>query len=738
MGHEGHVPTGAVPDKTNVTSLIFITGFCLLILVLLIASAMRWRRAVSRENRVLLSGGGTGGHVNPALAIAEAIRSRDPSTRFLYVGVRGKAESVIVRRAGYRLMFVSSTGFPGLRPTLRSLEFLCRLTVGVVQSVAILFWFAPRWVIATGGYVSAPVIIAALILRRLKLSPTRIFLHEQNSIPGQLNAFLGRWVDRVLLTFPQTLSFFPRNGAVVGYPIRHSITPKSREEALSGISFQLPANRRMIFAFGGSQGARTINRAMVDALRYLLPHRDELFIVHGTGLAKSRDYDAAGDTEKRLNEVLTEEEKHLLDSFYYRQDYFHNIADVYSLSDLIVCRSGAGSLNEISRMGKPAILIPKANLPGDHQVMNARAMKHAGAVEVLFEDTMMENGELIEKLNGEVLADKIRGLLNSPERLGEMSARAGGFLRRNATDRILSELYGDKAYDNGEGCKAIPFKPLLSSQRLLQLLEAAHKASGKAYDPMSVAGDEDDLVYYRHRAAGLLSRKAWQDRNLGVKLIGLTLYREKIATLLDMLADRTPAPWIKRLFGGDFRQVGFIRRNIVQAIQVLDEFDAGIERGLLAALQDPYFEVRVQVCTAAAHFGPLIAGKEIWFEALLKAMQDGCFEVVMEAAKAIGEVGTDERALDVLLRLKESHYWQVRDAALRGLKRLLDRKVISVSPLLIHEMSCFILTATDFRPHFSIKETYKTMQNCCREKLAEESPDKGQVHPGGTTRKHRS
>lgn len=699
-----------------------IVGCCVALTALLAVMSARWRRLASRESRVLLSGGGTGGHVNPALAIAEEIGNRDQNTRFLYVGVRGKAETVIVKRVGYPLVFVSTEGFPGFRLSLRSLRFFCRLSLGVLQSFFILFRFAPKWVIATGGYVSAPVIVAALVLRAFRLAPTRVYLHEQNSIPGQLNAVLGRWVDRVLLTFPQTLSFFPKNGVVVGYPIRHSISPKAREEALGNLSFRVPEGKRVVFAFGGSQGARTINRSLIDALRYLLPHRERLFIIHGTGLARTRDYDAAKDTEDRLNTLLSDEERGLLEGFYTRQDYFHNIADVYSISDLIVCRSGAGSLNEISRMGKPALLIPKANLPGDHQVMNARTMKHAGAAEMLFEDTVMEDGNLIEKLDGRILAEKILRLLNDSERLEAMAVRTGHFLRRHATQRIMSELYGDLSYNNGAGSESVPFKPLLSNQRVLQLLGRTCAGADGKYDPLAAVGDEDDLVYYRHRAAALLSNRAWQDRNLGVKLIGLTLYREKIPTLLDMLADRTPASRMKRLFGGDYEQVGFIRRNIVQALQVLDQFDPEIERHLLQAMKDPYFEVRSQACIAAAHFGKHLVGKETWLDALLEALHDNCFEVVTEAAKALGEVGVDHRASDVLLRLRESHYWQVRDAALKGLKRLLDRGIVSPSVSLMSDMSSFILTATDFRPHFTIKETYKTVRNCCNERLAGPSP----------------
>lgn len=680
----------------------------------LLAAAARWRRLASAEPRVLLTGGGTGGHVNPALAIAEGIRGKEPDTRFLYVGVRGKAEKVIVKRAGYPLYFVSSEGFPGLRLSFRTLRFLCRLGLGVVQSTGILLWFAPRWVIATGGYVSAPIIIATLLLKSLGVAPAKVFLHEQNSIPGQLNALLGRWVDRVLLTFPQTLSFFPRNGVVVGYPIRGAIAVKPREEAARRLSFRIPANRRVVFAFGGSQGARTINRAVVGALKHLLPHREKIFIIHGMGLNKSADYDAVADTESQLEKVLSDGERVLLDGFYYRQDYFHNIEDVYSVSDLIVCRSGAGSLNEISGLGIPAILIPKANLPGDHQVMNARSMKHCGAAEILFEDTVVEDGAVLERLDGKLLAERVLRLLDDSVRIGEMAANSSRFLMRHAVRRILSELYQDGSFVNGSG-QGVPFRPLLSNHALLNRLNSAYGCSKENYDPLSVIGDEDDLYYYRHRAAGLLSHDAWQDRNLGVKLIGLTRYREKTPTLLHMLSEHAPDVLVKRLFSGDFRQVGFIRRNILQALLVIDHFDADVDRHLFLSLDDPYYEVRSHGCAVAAHFGRFLAGRENWLKALTRCLDDPCFEVVTEAAKALGEIGTDGETVKLLLQLKESHYWQVRDAALKGLKKMLDRGVVGPSPDLLKEVSCFILTSTDFRPYFSIKETYRTIRNSCGE-----------------------
>jgi UDP-N-acetylglucosamine--N-acetylmuramyl-(pentapeptide) pyrophosphoryl-undecaprenol N-acetylglucosamine transferase len=681
----------------------------------------RWRRLASREARIVLTGGGTGGHVNPSLAIAEGIKQREPASRFVYVGVRDKAEAVIVARVGYPLLFVSAMGFPGLHPTLRSLRFLGCLLLGMTKSLWILARFAPRWVVATGGYVSAPIIFAALLLRLLRIAPTKVFVHEQNSVPGQFNAVIGRWADRVLLTFPQTLALFPANGVVVGYPVRHSIALQPREAALANLAFAVPSGRRVVFVFGGSQGSRSINRGIVDALRHLLPYRDRLFIIHGMGLLKAAEYNAIEDTEKRLQASYSPQELEQLTAFYARQDYFHNISDVYSISDLIVCRSGAGSLNEISRLAKPALLIPKANLPGDHQVMNARAMKYAGAVEILFEDTTVENGQVLEMVEGEKLAERILRLVLNPQRLAELSANSGKFLRRHAVERILSELYADQSYNNGVGLQSMPHRPLMGNQQLLRRLDSAYGKSGKTFDPAQVVEDADDLVYYQHRAAALLTHAVWQDRNLGVKLIGLTRTRERIPTLLHMLVDRAPASRVRRFFGGDFEQVGFIRRNIAQALQVLNCFNADVERHLLVALEDPYFEVRAQVCVAAAHFSAHLAGKDVWLQALLRHLQDESFEVVIQAARALGELGVDGRALDALLGLRDAFRWQVRDAALQGIKRLLERRIICPSPELLTRISHFVLTATDFRPHFSIKESYRGIEDYCRQRLDQKS-----------------
>jgi len=216
--------------------------------------------------------------VKPALAIAEGIKAREPEAGYLY-RVRNRAECVM-NKGRYPLRFVSSEGFPGFRISFRLLRFLLKLSIGVIESLVILPVFAPKWVIATGGYVSAPVIAAALILKKLRIAPVGIFLHEQNSIPGQLNALMGNWVDRVLLTFPRPF-FIPKNGVVVGYPIRHSIVaiPPMRR-AKSSLSMPRPERRDV---FGGSRGARH-KRAIVDALPTSSLTGPALYM-HGMGLA---------------------------------------------------------------------------------------------------------------------------------------------------------------------------------------------------------------------------------------------------------------------------------------------------------------------------------------------------------------------------------------------------------------------------------------------------------------------
>jgi len=681
----------------------------------------------SATDRVILTGGGTGGHVNPALAIADTVKERNVGARFLYIGVCGRAESVIVTRAGYPIRYVRASAFPGFRPSVALLRFVLSLAVGILQSCFWIAVFQPGMIIGTGGYASAPVIFANTLMRALRLSRAKVYIHEQNSVPGKLNQVIGRWADKVLLTFPQTKAWFPRNSVVVGYPVRRSVTLEQRRREEGIPALPIPSGRRVVFVFGGSQGARTINRALVDALGYLRPRRHELFIIHGIGLFNAPDYQAREDTDHRFRTRYGQKEQEEIASFYYFQDYFHNIGDIYAVSDLVVCRGGAGSLNEISAMGKPALIMPKANLPGEHQIMNARAMCQAGAAEVIYEDTVTEEGVLLEKVEGKHFAERILALLDDPEHLAGMAACSRAFMRRNALERIAAEIHGTPFPDAPpEDGRSSYLKPLLTNAQLLRLLERTREREKSDYAPQLVISEPDDLEYYRHRAASLLTSPHWQERNLGVKLIGLLKHEEKLSSLLHLLADPTPASWLQRLLGGDYRQVGFIRRNILAALQHLNRWDGEVEAHVIRALADGYYEVRTQAARTMRQFADRLMEREAVCDRLLSLLQDRSFEVVIEASVALGAVAGDRRATEALLDLREHHYWQVRDAALRALALLVKRGVIHDRQWLVTEISRFILTMTDFRSHFAIKESYRQLFELCREMATRESKVQGE------------
>lgn len=667
--------------------------------------------------RILLTGGGTAGHVNPALAIGRSLAG--DGTRFLYVGVRGRAEAAVVPREGMPIRFVRASGYPGARPSAALAAFLGNLSVGTIQAALLLLSFRPDAIIGTGGFASAPVMFAAALLRKLGLSHARVYVHEQNAAPGKLNQLVGRVAHRVFVTFPETLSSFPANGIVTGYPLRRRIASVTREDALACLDFAVPSGRQVIFAFGGSQGARTINRAMVDALRHLLPYRDRLFIIHGTGLFRSRGYDAEQDTRARLAASYSEEERQLIDSFYVARPFFYQIENVYAIADLVVARAGAGSLYELASLGLPAIIVPKANLPGDHQVMNARAMARCGGARVLYEETTLtDEGNIVEQLDGARLACEMLALVQDPEMLSDMGQRSRAFLRQDALEIIGRCIRGEgegtqrfKA-DGGTAGTECPCSPgteieaLPGNTVLLARLERAAAHSGSSYDPEQVVPCGDDRSYFISRAASLLASPAWEQRNLGVKLLGLLHAREKLPLLLALLKDKRPAPWYKRLLGGDYVQVGFVRRNVVTALGRLGVATPEVQAALLDAFHDPYFEVRAEAARTASRLAERLPSPGAIVEGMKVLLQDRWLEVAAAAAESMGKIGSAADALPALLALKDAEYWVVRAAALQGLLSLIHRRQGGDPVTLKAALTEFVLTSTDFKPEFQIKRLY--------------------------------
>ena len=679
--------------------------------------------------RVLLTGGGTAGHVNPALAIGSVLRSDE--TEFLYVGVRGRVEEEIVPREGVPIEFVRAAAYPG-GGLLKMTAFLWNLAIGACKAVFILKRFRPDVIVGTGSYVAAPVLVAAAVLKKTGLLKSRVFLHEQNAVPGKLNKLMARFADKVLITFRETQNYFQEKSELVGYPLRRRIETIPREEALRRINFSIADGRRVVFAFGGSQGSRVINRALVDALEYLIPYRDKIHIIHGVGLYKSPEYDAATDTDERMRRRYDASRLADIESFYTQQPYFYDIQNLYSVSDLVVVRGGAGSLNEISAMDLPAIIIPKANLPGDHQVMNARAMERAGGAEILYEQVALIDGRFTECLDGQVLADKIVSLAFNDALLAQMRHKSRSFLNRDALSRIFAVIRAEEMpqksgkgqVKNKQGCPGASclataeLQPadrqedsLFNKHELLARLEKEYGKGRGRYKVNNIIARAEDIEYFKSRADALLAAPKWQNRNIGVKLLGLLGAREKIPVLLALFNERKPVSPLKRLFGGDFEQVGFIRRNIITALTRLDTLTPEVENALLAGFSDPYYEVRAECAKAAFHFNERIAVREPFISELIRVLGESNLDVNTAAAEALGKLGGESDALKALMELCDAKYWRLRAAALKGIFHLVKRGCVTDLKTVEARAALFVLTSTDFTPDFEIKSTYRVLMD---------------------------
>ena len=357
--------------------------------------------------KVIIAGGGTGGHVFPGIAVAEELRTQHPQVQVLFVGGRRGLEAQAVPEAGFRLRTLATAGFARRRPW--SWPWVAVVNVfGFLQALWVVLSERPRAVLGTGGYVSGPVSVAARMLG------VPLLIQEQNSIPGLTNRWLSRIANEVHLSFLEARRYFPRRDhlKVTGNPVRAVILSGEREQALR--EFRLDARRPTLFVFGGSLGAKRINAAAVDALKRL-KNRVDVQAILQTG---REDHDAVQSAVEKDGLSATVlpfvREMHL----------------AYAAADLVVCRAGAMTLAEIAVCGRPSLLIPYPYAAHDHQRVNAANLADRGAA-VLIEDA---------ELDGERLAKEIAHLLADRQALSRMSANARLFARPDAAARIARSL----------------------------------------------------------------------------------------------------------------------------------------------------------------------------------------------------------------------------------------------------------------------------------------------------------
>ncbi len=364
--------------------------------------------------RVILAGGGTAGHCNPAIAIASIIKAKNKDAEILFVGNAGKIEETLVEKAGFPFKAIKIQGFRR-KLTLDNIKTVQLYLKAKTDCKNIIREFKPDIVIGTGGYVSGPVVAAAQNLG----IPTCI--HEQNAYPGVTSKMLARKADIVFLSFPGSEQYFGKVKKMIlsGNPLREEILSTSREEARAKLG--LPEDAFYLLSFAGSLGALEINRAMVDFIAKNAKKKD-FYHIHATG---ERAWKWMPDALR--DKGFDVEEKSRISV----QPYLYDMAIHLAAADAVISRAGAITLGELTALGKPAVLIPSPNVTHNHQYHNARSLSDRGGALLLEE----------KELSAERLYELVLGLKEHPERRSALGRKAKELGLPQAAETIYNEIF---------------------------------------------------------------------------------------------------------------------------------------------------------------------------------------------------------------------------------------------------------------------------------------------------------
>jgi UDP-N-acetylglucosamine--N-acetylmuramyl-(pentapeptide) pyrophosphoryl-undecaprenol N-acetylglucosamine transferase len=367
----------------------------------------QYRSSSSRVKglRIIIAGGGTGGHIFPAIAIANAIKKQQPQTEFLFVGARGKMEMEKVPQAGYKIQGIDIAGF-NRSSLIKNIGLPIKLVKSFLQVRTIINEFKPDAVVGVGGYSSFPVLKQA----QLKGIPT--FIHESNSFAGKSNIMLGKKATKVFVASDGMERFFPTNKIqITGNPVRSSIAQSrvSRAEAIK--FFGLDESKKTVLAVGGSLGARSINQALAKNLNALTEYN--LQLIWQTGKTTAAEYKAKANKNVWVNEFITQMEM------------------AYAAADIVISRAGAMAVTELCVAGKPVVFVPFPFASEDHQTVNARHLveKHAAL--------MIKDGEANDKL-----VETTISLAENESLQRELSENISKLAIKNADEIIAREIIG--------------------------------------------------------------------------------------------------------------------------------------------------------------------------------------------------------------------------------------------------------------------------------------------------------
>ncbi len=361
-------------------------------------------------------GGGTGGHFYPIIAIARALRNIAEHEHIIKLDMFFAADTAfdpgLLAEENIHFIKISS----GKMPRYASMQYLLspfKIIIGTIAAFLKMYSLLPDIIVSKGGYSAVPILIAARILR------IPIIVHESDSVPGMVNAWAGKWAQRVAISFPETASFFKNpNIALTGNPIRHQVVGGNIAEAVE--AFSLEENIPVILVLGGSQGAEKLNEVILDILPDALPHYQ---IIHQTGKNN------IADVADRSKVVLEKSEfRHRYHPFSFLDE--GNLRNASRAASIVVARAGSGSIFEIAAWRVPAILVPLSAAAQDHQRENAYAYARFGGCEVIEE----------VNLRPHILLSAIDKISNDPEKINKMKMAAQGFAKLDAAEKIAQEI----------------------------------------------------------------------------------------------------------------------------------------------------------------------------------------------------------------------------------------------------------------------------------------------------------
>lgn len=361
--------------------------------------------------KVIMTGGGTGGHIYPAIAIADKIKEKQPDAEILFVGTKKGLEKTLVPGNGYPIEFITVSGFDR-RNMLKNIKTAADLVRGLSQAKKIIKSFKPDVVIGTGGYVCGPVVKTAAKMG------VRTYIHEQNAFPGMTNKMLEPYVDKVFMGFEKAGEYFkhPEKHIVVGNPVRKSFFTKTKQQAREALG--IAEDEFMILSFGGSRGAGRINKAMLSVLKEV------------NGMDKTSLYFGTGDV---YYDVICHEAAELCgiaDNVHIMR-YIDDMDNHLMAADVVVSRAGALSIAEICVCGKCAVFIPSPNVTGNHQYHNAKAVADRGGAFLIEE----------KDLTDELLVSKLMELKNDPEKVKTMGQAAKKCAFNDSAETIYETIF---------------------------------------------------------------------------------------------------------------------------------------------------------------------------------------------------------------------------------------------------------------------------------------------------------